>query len=455
MPICSFARRISQCNEGRYSQPWQFCVFTALGELGGWGLMNVGVIGLGYVGLPLCVAATRAGHLVIGYDISADVVTGLSRGRSHVGDVPREDLAEALHQGFQPTVDIEDLRNVEVIVICVPTPLSEDGGPDTSAIEQSGRAIAQILTEDKTVILESTTYPGTTQDLLVPILESTGLRVGQDFYCAFSPERVDPGNSEFSISNTPKIVGGITPLCANRAVDFYQTFVERVVRAKGTKEAEFAKLLENTYRHVNIALVNELAKFCHLLKIDLWDAIDCASTKPFGFQSFYPGPGVGGHCIPIDPNYLSHHIKVTLGEPFRFVELAQEINDSMPRYVVSRATQILNENEKRMKGAKILLLGVTYKADVGDERESPARAIAQLLAESGAEVAYHDPFIDDWQIANTHVTRMTSIEDGMKKADLAILLQSHSAYASLEALPTLCLILDTRGKLQGADQYKL
>lgn len=418
-------------------------------------LVKVGIIGLGYVGLPLCLAAVRVGHKVWGFDSSQDIVDDLNRGVSHIDDVSPEDLKSALDSGVEFVANADDFHIADVIIICVPTPLAHDGGPDTGAVEEAGRAIARILRPNQLVVLESTTYPGTTEGLLLPILESTGLTVGKDFYCAFSPERIDPGNSDYSIVNTPKVVGGVTPICTDRAVDFYQTFVSTVVRSRGTKEAEFAKLLENTYRHVNIALVNELAKFCHLLEIDLWDAITCASTKPFGFEPFFPGPGVGGHCIPIDPNYLSHHIKTTLGEPFRFVELAQEINDSMPGYVVSRVEQILTKHGKDMAGAKVLILGVTYKANIGDERESPAREVARVLMESGACVYYHDPFIEGWMVSGTPVPRVLDIASVLDDFDLAIVLQSHSQYRELSELSTSCLVLDTRGKLHGTNHYRL
>src|SRR5690606_5789886 len=284
---------------------------------------DLAVIGLGYVGLPLAHEATRAGLTVTGLDLSEAVVDGLNAGRSHIDDLSDTDIERMREAGFAATTDASRLAGASTIVICVPTPLSAEGGPDLGAVTSAAASIAAHLTPGTLVVLESTTYPGTTEEVVRPILEESGLIAGADFHLAFSPERIDPGNPSFGVANTPKVVGGLTEECERRAAAFYNRFVEQVVRARGTREAEMAKLLENTYRHVNIALVNEMAVFCQELGVDLWDSIACAATKPFGFQAFYPGPGVGGHCIPIDPNYLSYKVK-TLGYPFRFVELAQE-----------------------------------------------------------------------------------------------------------------------------------
>jgi nucleotide sugar dehydrogenase len=296
------------------------------------------------------------------------------------------------------------------------------------------------------VVLESTTYPGTTDEVVKPLLEKSGLVAGEEFHLAFSPERIDPGNPVYGVHNTPKIVGGLTPACASLAAAFYGKFVERVVQAKGTREAEMAKLLENTYRHVNIALVNEMAVFCHELGIDLWDAIECAATKPFGFQAFRPGPGVGGHCIPIDPNYLSYKVR-SLGYPFRFVELAQEINDRMPRYVVERAQQLLNREGRAVKGAKVLVLGVTYKADIADQRESPARPVARRLLGMGAELSFHDPYVHSWQVDGVNVPDAgDDLAAALAAADLAIVLADHSAYDPETLTGHARLLFDTRGR---------
>jgi len=302
------------------------------------------------------------------------------------------------------------------------------------------------------VILESTTYPGTTEELIQPILERSGLTAGEDFHLVFSPERIDPGNEQFGAKNTPKVVGGVTPECADAAVAFYGRFIDTVVKTRGTREAETAKLLENTYRHINIALVNEMARFCHELGIDLWDVIDAAKTKPFGFQAFYPGPGVGGHCIPIDPNYLSYNVRTKLGYPFRFVELAQEINATMPQYIVRRAQDILNDDSKSLNGANVLLLGVTYKPDIADQRESPAVPIAKLLNAAGANVQFHDPHVEEWKLKNGTSTRVADLDDAVKAADLVILIQNHSDYDIPALAAQAQQFFDTRGRVESSDR---
>ncbi|MCP2335353.1 nucleotide sugar dehydrogenase [Actinomadura rupiterrae] len=408
--------------------------------------MDLVVIGLGYVGLPLVREACRAGLRVGGYDRDERVVNGLAAGASHIDDVSAEEVAEMLAAGFTPTLSDEVLQGARTVVICVPTPLSPEGGPDLTAVRGAAETIAGRLTRGTLVVLESTTYPGTTEEVVRPILETSGLTAGEDFHLAFSPERIDPGNPVYGVRNTPKIVGGLTPACASAAAAFYGKFVERVVQAKGTREAEMAKLLENTYRHVNIALVNEMAVFCHELGIDLWDAIDCAATKPFGFQAFRPGPGVGGHCIPIDPNYLSYKVR-SLGYPFRFVELAQEINDRMPRYVAERAQQLLNREGRALKDAKVLLLGVTYKADIADQRESPARPVARRLIRLGADVAFHDPYVESWQVDGDDVRAAEGeLSAALAEADLAIVLADHAAYDPALLARHARLLFDTRGR---------
>ncbi|KAB2353681.1 nucleotide sugar dehydrogenase [Actinomadura montaniterrae] len=408
--------------------------------------MDLVVIGLGYVGLPLVREACRAGLQVGGLDRDARVVEGLKAGRSHIDDVAPAEVADMLQAGFAPSLDAEVLDGARTVVICVPTPLSPDGGPDLTAVRGAAETVAAHLAPGTLVVLESTTYPGTTDEVVRPILETSGLVAGEDFHLAFSPERIDPGNTVYGVRNTPKIVGGLTPACASAAAAFYGKFVERVVEAKGTREAEMAKLLENTYRHVNIALVNEMAVFCNELGIDLWDAIDCAATKPFGFQAFRPGPGVGGHCIPIDPNYLSYKVR-SLGYPFRFVELAQEINDRMPRYVAERAQQLLNREGRALKGAKVLLLGVTYKADIADQRESPARPVARRLARLGADLVFHDPFVTDWQVDGTPVPAAgADLPAALADADLAIVLADHAAYDPETLTRHARLLFDTRGR---------
>jgi UDP-N-acetyl-D-glucosamine dehydrogenase len=407
------------------------------------------VIGLGYVGLPLALEATNAGMSVVGYDIGSGVVASLNSGRSHVDDISDAQIAEIVGRGFRATTEESEAGEPATIVICVPTPLSEADGPDLTAVRAAGETAGRLLRRGTLVVLESTTYPGTTDELLRPILEKeSGLSAGVDFNLAFSPERIDPGNPTFGLRNTPKVVGGLTADCTAAAARFYGKVCDQVVQAKSPREAEMAKLLENTYRHVNIALVNEMAVFCHELGIDLWDAIRCASTKPFGFQPFFPGPGVGGHCIPIDPNYLSYKVR-TLGYPFRFVELAQEINSRMPGYVVDRAAELLNRHAKPLNGANVLLLGVTYKRDIADQRESPARPIARRLLARGARLAYHDPYVDEWPIDGQAVRRATELDAELAMADVTILLQDHSAYDLNNLMASSKLLLDTRGRLAG------
>jgi len=410
---------------------------------------DVLVIGLGYVGLPLAHEAAFSGLKVAGYDVNRELVGALNSGHSHVGDVPDTAVTGMLAKGFQATSEEAGVGTPDTVIICVPTPLSAESAPDLSAVRAAAEMTGRLLRHGMLVVLESTTYPGTTDEVLRPILETaSGLTAGQDFWLAFSPERIDPGNAHYGIRNTPKVVGGQTPACTDAAMRFYGKLCDQVIRAKSAREAEMAKLLENTYRHVNIALVNEMAIFCHELGVDLWDAIRCAATKPFGFQPFYPGPGVGGHCIPIDPNYLSYKVR-TLGYPFRFVELAQEINSRMPRYVVDRAAELLNSNAMALNGARVLLLGVTYKRDVADQRESPVRMIARNLHSRGAELAYHDPFVPEWAVDGRPVRRAEPTEVELDAIDLVILLQDHSVYDLDWLARSGCPVLDARGRITG------
>jgi nucleotide sugar dehydrogenase len=412
--------------------------------------LDLVVIGLGYVGLPLAREACRAGLKVAGLDRDPRVVAGLKAGLSHVDDVSPAEVEEMLAAGFTPSRDESILDGARTVVICVPTPLSTDGGPDLTAVQKASQTVSRHLDPGTLVVLESTTYPGTTEEIVGPILSECGLTAGEDFHLAFSPERIDPGNPVYGVRNTPKIVGGLTPSCAAAAASFYGKFVDNVVQAKGTREAEMAKLLENTYRHVNIALVNEMAVFCHELGIDLWDAIECAATKPFGFQAFYPGPGVGGHCIPIDPNYLSYKVR-SLGYPFRFVELAQEINDRMPRYVVERAQALLNREGLAMRRAKVLLLGVTYKADIADQRESPARPVARRLRKMGADLTFHDPHVEEWDVDGEPVARARVLYTALADADLVVVLTDHAEYDAESLTRHARLLFDTRGLTRASE----
>ena len=407
------------------------------------------IIGLGYVGLPLAQEACRSGLRVNGLDVSSSVVDGLNSGRSHVDDLGGEDIAEMQAVGFQATTDPACIAESSVVVICVPTPLSEDGRPDLGAVESASSSVGDHLTAGTLVVLESTTYPGTTDGTVRSLLEArSGLTAGVDFALAYSPERIDPGNPRYGLRNTPKVVGGLTGACTERAAAFYGLLVDEVVPTVGLREAELAKLLENTYRHVNIALMNEMAVFCHELEIDLWASIDAAATKPFGFQAFYPGPGVGGHCIPIDPNYLSWVVR-SLGYRFRFVELAQEVSERMPAYVAKRIQDALNADRLAVNGARVLLLGVSYKANISDQRETPARPLVRQLRDMGARVTFADPHVHDFEVAGEPVARAEDLEVGLTEADLVVLLQPHREFLAPGALDGAARILDTSGRLVG------
>lgn len=410
--------------------------------------IDVVIVGLGYVGLPLAREAASSGVRVTGLDLNEAVVYGLNAGRSHIDDLSDEDVATMRTQGFEATADTTVLGAASAVVICVPTPLNEAGTPDLEAVKGATANISKHLCRGQLVVLESTTYPGTTDDVVLPLLETSGLTVGEDFFLAYSPERIDPGNKEFGVKNTPKIVGGYDQVSSDKACELYSRFIDTIVRVRGTREAEMAKLLENTYRHVNIALINEMAIFCHELGIDLWDSIEAAKTKPFGFQAFYPGPGVGGHCIPIDPNYLSYKVR-TLGYPFRFVELAQEISGRMPSYVVGRITHKLNEVQQSVRGAKILILGVTYKPDIADERESPVQPLARRLLNLGADISYHDPLVMSWEIDGTSVPRVDDYLAAAEHFDLTVLLVHHTFYDPSALASRARAVFDTRGLLKG------
>jgi UDP-N-acetyl-D-glucosamine dehydrogenase len=413
------------------------------------------VIGQGYVGLPLARAMTQANLKVIGYEISPQRVASLNAGTSHIDDVTDAEVQQMLQAGYEATADPMMLASADVVVICVPTPLDENGGPDLSAVKTATRTTGNHLKPQATVILESTTYPGTTEQIVLPLLERSGVVHGTDFFLAFSPERVDPGSQTHNITNTPKLVGGVSEEATERAAAFYEQFIDTVVPLSGAKEAETAKLLENTYRHVNIALVNEMARFCHDMGIDIWEVIRGAATKPFGFQKFTPGPGVGGHCIPIDPNYLSFHVKKTLGYQFRFVELAQEINNSMPAYVTGRIADLLNDEGKAINGATILLLGVTYKPNIADQRESPAIPIARVLREKKATIQFHDPAVETWNCDDQQLDRIPELMAAVADADIVVLLQNHKNYAMDEIAQHAKIFFDTRGTANRSENVHL
>jgi UDP-N-acetyl-D-glucosamine dehydrogenase len=409
---------------------------------------KVAVIGQGYVGLPVAVRAAELGFRVVGYDTSPDRVAALRDANSYVEDIPSDQLQAALDAGYWPTRDPLDLRAFDVAVITVPTPLRE-GVPDLTFIEAAGRDLVPRLTRGSLVVLESTTYPGTTEELLRPILEESGLRAGEDFFLGYSPERIDPGNSQWSFLTTPKVVSGVDD-DSRRAVEaFYGALIDKVVPVGSTSEAELVKLLENTFRHVNIALVNELAMFARDLGVDIWSAIDAAATKPFGFMRFTPGPGVGGHCLPIDPSYLAWRVERQLGHRFRFVELANDVNRGMPEYVVHRVQALLNEHGRAVKGARVLLLGLAYKAGTSDWRESPAMVIAELLMALGAEVRAHDSHVPADATLGPEIPRVDYSVDEVERADLVVLLVDHPDVPYNEVATHAKLVLDTRARLRG------
>ncbi len=415
------------------------------------------IVGLGYVGLPLAHAASSSGIAVVGLDLNQRIVDGLNAGSSHIDDMSTSDIADLLNSGFRATSDPSCIAEADIVVICVPTPLDDTGRPDLTAVIGAATSISEHLKPGLTVVLESTTYPGTTEEILKPLLESGGLTCGTDFFLAFSPERIDPGNDRYTIRNTPKVVGGITEQCTAHAVAFYSQFIEQVVEARGTREAETAKLLENTYRHVNIALVNEMAQFCFSMGIDIWDVIALAKTKPFGFQSFTPSAGVGGHCIPIDPNYLAYKVRAELDRPFRFVELAQEINQGMPPYVSRRLQDLLNVHSKPVRGSTVLLLGVTYKPNISDRRESPAVPLAKRLLDMGCVLRFHDPHIETWDVDGRPVEKISELSDAVSRADVVVIVQAHREYLDAASVITGSEIptLDTTGKFSGPNIERL
>ena len=406
------------------------------------------MVGLGYVGLPMACETARAGFTVTGLDIDAEQVARINHGESSIVDISNEELKTQIESGrLRATTDPGVLANADVILISVPTPL-RDELPDMSFIEVAARNVANTLRPGQLVILESTTYPGTTEEFLQQILEASGLVAGEEFFLGFSPERIDPGNEEFGLENVPKIVGGINEKSTELMEAFYSTFIDKVVRVSSPKAAEMTKLLENTYRHVNIALVNEMAILCHDLGIDVWEVIDAAATKPFGFQAFYPGPGWGGHCIPVDPAYLSWRVR-QLGETARFVELAREINRKMPGYVVQRIGDALNNVGLSFKSSKALVLGVTYKPDVSDLRESPAIQIIEKLRKTGAKVSYHDPFVESIQLKAGDLRSVELTEDVVTGFDIVIVHTDHSSYDWEWIATRSKLILDTRNAMRG------
>ncbi|MFH1690903.1 MAG: nucleotide sugar dehydrogenase [Candidatus Eisenbacteria bacterium] len=410
---------------------------------------RLGVIGLGYVGLPLSMEFARAGFHVTGIDTDTRKVRMLGEGESYIQDVPSERVREALDAGvFEATTDFEVLRTLDAVDICVPTPLRKTRDPDISYVRSAVAEIVKYLHPQMLVILDSTTYPGTTDEVILSRLETTGLQVGEDFYLAFSPERVDPGNKEWNTRNIPKVVGGVTPACTEHAALLYKQTLGPVVPVSSTKVAEMVKLLENTFRSVNIGLVNELALMSDRMGIDVWEVIDAAATKPFGFMPFYPGPGLGGHCIPIDPFYLSWKAKES-GFEARFIELAGVINASMPYHVVSKIVDSLNENRKPLKGSKVLILGAAYKEDIDDVREAPALDIMKLLHEKGAIVSYSDPFVPTLNEGGVSLSSQELTQALLRDVDCIVITTAHTTVDYTAVVDAGTPIVDTRNALKG------
>jgi UDP-N-acetyl-D-glucosamine dehydrogenase len=415
---------------------------------------KLGVIGLGYVGLPLAVEFARAGFGVVGYDVDERKVAELMAGRSYIPDVSSEHLAEVVKNGkFVATTDAKRLGEVDIIDICVPTPLRKTKDPDMTYVVQAVEATAAVLRKGQLIILESTTYPGTTVEVVQPVLAAKGFKPGEDFYLAFSPERVDPGNPQYQTKNIPKVVGGINPDSTRAAVAFYGQVMDKVIPVSSPSVAEMVKLLENTFRAVNIGLVNELALMCHRMGLDVWEVIDAAKTKPFGFMPFYPGPGLGGHCIPIDPFYLSWKAKQYNFEA-RFIELAGVVNGAMPEFVVQRVIDALNSQRKSLNGSRVHIIGVAYKRDVNDLRESPALEVLELLAHRGATVSYTDPYVPEFKHASLDLKTADekTMHDGI---DCGVIITDHKVFDYPAMVSKFKLLVDTRNALKGIDRENI
>jgi UDP-N-acetyl-D-glucosamine dehydrogenase len=411
---------------------------------------RIGVVGLGYVGLPLAVAFAEEGHEVVGLDLDPRKIDAVNEGRSYIEDVPSEKLA-ALDGRLSATSRYPDLSATDAVIICVPTPLTSAREPDLSHMVDAATSLAAVLQKGQLIVLESTTYPGTTRERLKPILEESGLAAGRDFHLAFSPERIDPGRTDYTIRTTPKIVGGVTDACTERAAELYGGICDEIVRVSGPDAAELAKLLENIFRSVNIALVNELAMLCERLDIDIWEVIDAAASKPFGFMRFDPGPGMGGHCLPVDPFYLASKARE---QDFytEFIELAGKINQNQPHWCAQLIERTLSDAGKATKGAKVLVLGVAYKAGVGDTRESPALKIIRLLRERGAELSYHDPHVPE--LPDLELTS-TALDEGLREADLVCIVTAHPEFDFQQVVDDSSLVLDFRGVTRGIQAANL
>ena len=412
--------------------------------------MRVGIVGLGYVGLPLAVAFAEAGSEVIGLETDTRKLASLKERRSYIDDVDDASIA-ALGDSLRPTSDPEDLTACDAILICVPTPLTSTREPDLTYLVDAATSLARVLREGQLVVLESTTYPGTTRERLQPILEESGLKAGEDFFLAFSPERIDPGRTDHTIRTTPKIVGGISEKCSEMATELYSSICEEVVEVSGPEAAELAKLLENIFRSVNIALVNELAQLCDRMGIDVWEVVEAAGTKPFGFMRFDPGPGMGGHCLPVDPFYLSYKAR-EYDFSTEFIELAGKINQDQPHFCVQKMERALSDSGQAMKDARILLLGVAYKGGIGDTRESPALKMIGLARDAGAEISYHDPHVPE---LTEFALSSIPLDQGLDQCDLAVIVTAHPELDYSKVVSKAPLILDLRGVTRGMESSKL
>ncbi|MCX5784844.1 MAG: nucleotide sugar dehydrogenase [Elusimicrobia bacterium] len=419
---------------------------------------KVGIIGMGYVGLPLAVEFAKGGFETTGFEVDPKKVKAIARGVSYIGDITSGEVRALSKAGkLKASLDFSGLKKMDAVIVCVPTPLRKSKDPDVSYIVSAALQIKKYLRKKQIIILESTTYPGTTKDLVSPILEETGLKAGRDFYLAFSPERVDPGNSKYGIKNTPKVVGGLTKTCTRLAGLLYGQVIDTVIEVSSTEAAELVKLLENTFRAVNIAMMNEMALMCHKLGLDVWEVIKAASSKPFGFMPFYPGPGIGGHCIPLDPHYLGWKMKTLNFEP-RFIELAGVINSSMPEHVVARLGELLNLKGKALSRSKILMIGMSYKPDISDPRESPAKDVFTLLRRTGARTDYHDPFVPNINIEGGLYRSKPLTAKTLGAYDCVLIITPHSAIDYPKLVKNSKLVFDTRNAtkgLKGSNLYRL
>ena len=416
---------------------------------------KVGVIGLGYVGLPLAVEFARGGFETTGFEVDSKKVKAIAKGFSYIGDIASSEVRTLSKSGkLKASLDFSGLKRMDAVIVCVPTPLRKSKDPDVSYIVTAALQIKKYLRKKQIIILESTTYPGTTRDLVKPILEETGLKAGRDFYLAFSPERVDPGNAKYGIKNTPKVVGGLTKTCTTLAGLLYAQVIDIVLEVSSAEAAELVKLLENTFRAVNIAMMNEMALMCHKLGLDVWEVIKAASSKPFGYMPFYPGPGIGGHCIPLDPHYLGWKMKTLNFEP-RFIELAGVINSSMPEHVVARLSELLNLKGMALSRSKILMIGMAYKPDISDPRESPAKDVFTLLRKTGAKTDYHDPFVPEIKIEGVLYRSKPLTAKTLGAYDCVLIITPHSTIDYAKLIKNSKLIFDTRNATKGLKRRNL